>query len=558
MDTPMPEPLPVEKQQIRIVVQGPDEKSNTSSVVHQASSFVWSMPTPSVTSSQSCASLNASHRPSSSEGTTLASRPYSSSSSPNPSGASFKDAPPEITITASDVKRNDRGRIIPKLTAEFKMGFYVEPGQTDFDNTQGYGDWAPQIHPDGALYYFDSKRRIYTDADLSAEGELEIINYYAERLLRQAREVAGFPCNTCELVLERKGKWECGYYFVEPGKRCILWLTAVPSGLVTRNLERVQSYSQIKYAMEAEYWMHCMLFPNNWSLTALVLAELEKIILHAIADSITSTTSVIPFDQEELAKMLDLTDRLKDELDEPFLHAKCIVARFMENFALAKFFNFCGQPGARLNSDQSIFSKQRPRNSLFIEIISICLFWAPCDYAKELEGIWVDRVINRVLWRQFIAKLNDDWSSLALTATVVLNANVAFLTLVVDDTLARTFSFISTMTSVGVVILGLILVRQNQRKDQNSAEQANVLLTRMSHPVFRTEVLAIIYSLPYALLMWSMVFFIIAFACMVFGSAKPITQSAFSVAGGLVCVFVCWTVWATRATSEHKGLTGSN
>ncbi|KAG1732901.1 uncharacterized protein EDB91DRAFT_661144 [Suillus paluster] len=278
-----------------------------------------------------------------------------------------------------------------------------------------------------------------------------------------------------------------------------------------------------------------MHFPNNWSLTTGVLAELEQMILHAVADSITSTTSVIPFDQEELAKMLELTDRLKAQsgaINESFPHGKCIVARFMENFALAKFFNFCGQPGARLNSDQSIFRKQKPRHSLFIQILSICLFCAPCDYAKELDGIWVDKVINRVLWKQFIVKLNNDWSSLALTATVVLNANVAFLALV-NITLARTFSYISTMTSVGVVILGLILVRQNQRKDQNSAEQANVLLTRTSHPVFGTEALAIIYSLPYALLMWSMVFFVIAFACMVFGSATAVTQSAFSVAGGL-------------------------
>lgn len=55
---------------------------------------------------------------------------------------------------------------------------------------------------------------------------------------------------------------------------------------------------------------------------------------------------------------------------------------------------------------------------------------------------------------------------------MVLNANVAFLSLVVGDALPRTFSYISAMTSVGVVVLGLILVRQNQRKEQNSAEQA--------------------------------------------------------------------------------------
>jgi len=54
---------------------------------------------------------------------------------------------------------------------------------------------------------------------------------------------------------------------------------------------------------------------------------------------------------------------------------------------------------------------------------------------------------------------------------VVLNANVAFLTLGANM-LAKSFSFVSTVTSVGVVVLGLILVRQNQRKDQDSAEQA--------------------------------------------------------------------------------------
>ncbi|KAG1745723.1 hypothetical protein EDB19DRAFT_1826700 [Suillus lakei] len=474
-----------------------------------------------------------------------------SSSTPNPF------AHPEITIRASDVKRNDRGRIIPKLPVELKMGFLIECGQTDFDDTREYGDWVPQIHPDGALYYFDSKRNDYFDK----HGRL-----------------TGFPCNTCELVLERIDTHGCGYYFVEPGKRCLLWLTAVPSGVITRDLQRVRSYGQLSQdAVSNMPWRlnigelsfvrrtHCMFFPNNWSLTTIVLAELQKMILHAVADSIASTTSVVPFDQEELAKMLDLTDRLKGEPDGAIrqvnftsfhptvTHIRLQRASWRTSInltALAKFFNFCGQPGARLNSDQSIFKKQKPRHSLFIQIVSLCLFWAPCDYAKELDGIWVDKVINRVLWKQFIAKLNDDWSSLALTATVVLNANVAFLALV-GDACAKNIH-------VGVVVLGLILIRQNQRKDQNSAEQANILLTRTSHPVFGTEPLAIIFSLPYALLMWSMVFFVISFACMVFHSATPVTQGAFSVAGGLICVFVFWTVWTTRAASEQKGTLGSN
>ncbi|KAJ8585156.1 hypothetical protein M405DRAFT_797164 [Rhizopogon salebrosus TDB-379] len=468
---------------------------------------------PALASSSSSASLGGFYRASPPKGT--AAGTISSSSSGGPSRTSLKSANlgPAEPIAPWEVKRNDRGRSIPR--PKKWMEVMISPGQKDFDDSPRHEDWAPHVHPDGALYFFDSKRRIYTDADLSDDHERQKINHYAERLCHQASETPGFSWASCELVLETSATG-CGYYFVEPKTRCILWLTPVSNTQITRDLERVQSFSHIKYAMETEYWMHCMLFPNNWSVTTEVVVELKHMILHAVAESITSTTSVIPFDQEELAKMLDLTDRLKDAIGEPFPHAKCIVARFMHDFASANFFNFCGQPGARLNSDQSIFTKGKPRRSVFIKILSLCLFWAPCDYAKELDGIWVDKVINRVLWKQFIAKLSNDWSSLALYATVVLNANVAFLALSWDDTVAKSFSFVSTVTSVAVVVLGLILVRQNQRKDQDSAEQASVFLGEMSHPVSGTEILAVIFSLPYALLMWSMVFFVVAFACMVF------------------------------------------
>jgi hypothetical protein len=84
--------------------------------------------------------------------------------------------------------------------------------------------------------------------------------------------------------------------------------------------------------------------------------------------------------------------------------------------------------------------------------------------------------------------------------------------------------FVSTVTSVGVVVIGLILVRLSQKKNQDSAEQAvwngsallllsscqtddinqNKFLGNMYNwwPVLGTELLAVIFGLPYALLMW--------------------------------------------------------
>ncbi|KAG2131456.1 hypothetical protein BD769DRAFT_1386677 [Suillus cothurnatus] len=95
----------------------------------------------------------------------------------------------------------------------------------------------------------------------------------------------------------------------------------------------------------------------------------------------------------------------------------------------AKFFNFCGQPGARLDSNQTIYFKDHDHQSLLFIIASLLLFGAPRTHQEDLKlkKIWVDRIINHVLWNQFIGKLNDEWTGLALSATVILNANVAFL-----------------------------------------------------------------------------------------------------------------------------------
>ena len=66
-------------------------------------------------------------------------------------------------------------------------------------------------------------------------------------------------------------------------------------------------------------------------------------------------------------------------------------------------------------------------------------------------------------------------------ATVLLNANMAFLSiqsinnggnLVADRSAAQITSYISIMTSVGSVIISLILVRQNRSKNRHSAEEA--------------------------------------------------------------------------------------
>jgi hypothetical protein len=106
---------------------------------------------------------------------------------------------------------------------------------------------------------------------------------------------------------------------------------------------------------------------------------------------------------------------------------------------------------------------------------------------------------------------------------VILNANVGFLQAIGNGdpgSATQIASFLSTVASVGSIIIGLLLYRQNKTKDRESAVCAVSLLiscpfcdtegnttkmsylTSMARPTVGLESLAIMYSLPYALIMW--------------------------------------------------------
>jgi len=273
-----------------------------------------------------------------------------------------------------------------------------------------------------------------------------------------------------------------------------------------------------------------------------------------ITVTITSLTSVAPFEKEELESMLDLVNNIEGTVDGSFAHTRCVVARFMSEFTRAKFFNFCGQPGARLDSDQTIYSHDHEHQSILFIFASILLFGAPQTHQKDLKVIWVDRIINRVLWKQFIGKLGDQWAGLALSATVILNANVAFLAITTVQAAAKLLSYLSVACSIGVVILVLLLVRQNQMRDGGSVEQADALLTSMSQSFFGTEMLAITYGLPYGLLMWGLVSFAAAFATLVFGTESNRTRGVVGFAGLLI---FCFVVVVTRM-GRHQNNPGED
>ncbi|KAG2131491.1 hypothetical protein BD769DRAFT_1386709 [Suillus cothurnatus] len=479
--------------------------------------------TPVATTSGACTAPSSNANPSSS-GMSVSSNIIS------PSTTSTRKATP---IPASDVNRYKRGRAIPQT----KDRVLIEPGNKVFEeyalllrldyrelttpSKPPSSRWKPLAHPEGALYYYDSTCRIYTDADLSKPSTLSAIEAFADKLYNDARTDPNIDITSkTELVVEDIDENTCGYYFVEQDTRCIFWLERFDAESLFDNIRRVRNMGHIKYAIEAQYWTHCELFPYENRVTPAVLEELKQMIMHAAAVTITSVTSVAPFDRDELEKMLSLVTEIegssgKGTLEGQFTHTRCVVARFMSEFIVkAKFFNFCGQPGARLDSDQTIYFKDHDHQSLLFIIASLLLFGAPRTHQKDLKKIWVDRIINRVLWNQFIGKLNDEWTGLALSATVILNANVAFLAIPSVQDTAKLLSYLSVICSIAVVLLVLLL------------------------SFFGTEALAITYSLPYGLLMWALLSFAAGFGDLIFGTESQWIRGAVGFAASLVVCFV--------------------
>jgi len=52
--------------------------------------------------------------------------------------------------------------------------------------------------------------------------------------------------------------------------------------------------------------------------------------------------------------------------------------------------------------------------NMFTTFWAVFLFLAPEVHLAELKNIWVDSIINKVAWKEFIQKLHNEWTDLTL------------------------------------------------------------------------------------------------------------------------------------------------
>ncbi|KAH9066353.1 hypothetical protein EDB87DRAFT_1554349, partial [Lactarius vividus] len=233
-----------------------------------------------------------------------------------------------------------------------------------------------------------------------------------------------------------------------------------------------------------------------------------------------------------------------------------------------RFLHFHGQKVSRRDRYKNIYEGgRRKRSTLFRFLLSPILFFFPGVHLLELEKVWTDEIIVEALWREFMQKLVSEWTEFVLYSTVMLAANVAFLAIPgviisppyppnrntwIEPSLAQIVSSISLVFSIGSIITGLLLIRRNRTMMTKDPKSAWYYLHGMKKPWFGLEPLAIVFSLTYALLMWSAWGFFVALLIFSFQNTSMRIWIPVGTAAGIITALIVWCIGNTWDPEERE------
>ncbi|KAK0454732.1 hypothetical protein EV421DRAFT_2029727 [Armillaria borealis] len=300
--------------------------------------------------------------------------------------------------------------------------------------------------------------------------------------------------------------YRCQYYFVNHDNESLFWLSEF---IIDEHLTAIRgpvTYSQIRHFLRQEYWYHMYLFSDTHPLSGEQWKTANHLAVLAHAHVTTSTTS--SHSASELQAMIwDLSMAEK-------MNASEVAADVMRKLLFDQFLNYHGQRSARTNRGDSVFGydPDQAKCTLIFKLLTPFLFYAPVVHLNALNKYWVDGIARNDQWKTLMGRCTSEWSSHTVNATILLNANVAFLAIPsVDESLqashgsvTQVLCALSIIGSLSSILIGLLLGRYHQgKKNITCNDIVNYVKTHYSDSMGGFERLAIIYSVPYALLMWA-------------------------------------------------------
>ncbi|TEB20604.1 hypothetical protein FA13DRAFT_1717582 [Coprinellus micaceus] len=432
-------------------------------------------------------------------------------------------------------------RIIPMVPEFFqrydRIPPVVDPQETKvtisaltyFERSPLPEGWEPLLHPEGVLYFFHPAKNVVTEVDLYDPP------YYA-RLTADITAIEAcirkndlhLPENytlAIELDTQPDGQILTGYYFTDHQKKIVFFLddiAAHTSFPVWEEVKGVTAHSHIlsDFEFTSQYWIHGMLYPSTVPLANSHIEELRDTILFYIGELRIGEAAITRF---TLYRRVHIS-----ELDVTIHHVRSSrVARpnrrSLENMSAATVADVWVQQ--TFSVGWLVLILLRTCSSSTGKKAVGC---SHSMYTVETFGRYGSTGrLSEAAWKDYATTFQDAQREYILYATVLLGANVAFLaiqTVDVDNIHSRSpiqiASYMSTVFSIGCIVMGLLLVRQPGKDGKH-------------HPMLGPEIYAILYSIPYSLLIYSMVAFSVAFGLNCFQDSNTPTK---------VIVAVAWSI----------------
>ncbi|TEB18531.1 hypothetical protein FA13DRAFT_1608016, partial [Coprinellus micaceus] len=322
------------------------------------------------------------------------------------------------------------------------------------------------------------------------------------------------------LVLELRLTGKCGYYFVNHTGQRRFWLEDYDFSWAAGEVHVGHSDSIIGMEMKRHYWRHNEYFPHLYEFMEKDLEEIDDMIGFTFGDVLTSDTSAVNgYNLEQLKYVTKMMTRhaqkaprkRRKSVGERRTICECIIGYHEQ------FLNLHGERGARLDSKQSIYYSSMYQSSLLMNVLALLMFGGPHIHTKSLRDMASDWIVNKELLAKYTAGMVAEWRDVALyisPGTVLLGANVLFLAIQsVDEastgpskTPAQRASYFSILASLGTLASSLVLLIVSRHHDG----------ARLNYPQSRwgLEALALVYSMPFGLVIWALLGFFASFIIM--------------------------------------------
>ncbi|KAK0470205.1 uncharacterized protein EV420DRAFT_1473286 [Desarmillaria tabescens] len=438
----------------------------------------------------------------------------------------------------------------------------IAPLTTSFTLHGVPSDWSLHINPQGVRYYVhemmfhasvnasstscSSRLRIFTHEDIILPEVLRELTGFLDNILNYMHAKGTNLPPKVDIVLSFGSEFEdgthcCGYYFADHMHRSIFWLDSFDASMLAHGLIIAR--------------VHYRMFPCQ-EMTSDIIEEVNDYLIHCIAGDPRSYSR--PGSANAVGIALIMDKRSRD-----------------------RYVNLYGEPQPFLctnnSGEQGHVIYKRSRTGL-IAILSPLLFFAPDIHCAALHEV-CHNGISKTDWSALIRKLSTEWQDFVinvgirtidsrdslthLQATVLLNANIAFLAIQSIDESSddkgrsptQIASYVSTIISIGSVTMGLLLLQKNRHKSRvyflNKWEFLGIQRGDLGERL-GLETLAIMYSLPWALLMWAMIFFLAAFCLMCFTASSLSVRMIVGSALLAIGIFIFWYLTISRERYELR------